>query len=310
MASFDHGDNIIRMSAATQQIPPPGSLFVDHVSHFVPDLGAAARALEALGFAVTPESAQRTQDGPAGTSNVCVMLEQGYLEFLAPDGRNPDADTPNAQRLRTTMARYTGVHLCCFGTPDAEGEHRRLADHGFSPLPVVDLQRETAEKQTAKFHVVRAAPEKMPEGRIQFVQHHTPEHLWRPQYLGHTNNVVKLACVFAVADDPADAAARWAEFSALLPHPAGDFVHLQASRGHILIGSRANWSALLGDAPAAPALAGYALECRDPAILVSRCKLLGLPLRRIRDELYAVSLPAALGSSWIFGTRKGLGLPL
>jgi hypothetical protein len=292
------------MGVSAQQIPPPGSLFVDHVSHFVPDLGAAARALEALGFAVTPTSAQRTQDGPAGTSNVCVMLEQGYLEFLA-----PTADTPNALRLRTTMARYGGVHLCCFGTPDAEGEHRRLGDHGFSPLPVVDLQRETAERQTAKFHVVRAAPEKMPEGRIQFVQHHTPEHLWRPQYLGHTNNVVKLACVFVVACDSADAAARWAEFGALLPRPAGGYVHLQASRGHILVGTRAQWSALLGDAPAAPALAGYALECRDPTILVARCRLLGLAYRKLRENLYAVALPEALGGAWLFGTRKGLGLP-
>src|SRR5262249_50273741 len=134
------------MAVAAQQLPPPGRLIVDHISHFVPDLGAAARALEALGFTVTPESAQRTQEGPAGTSNVCVMLPQGYLEFLA-----PTADTPNAQRLRATMEHYTGVHLCCFGTPDAEGEHFRLEQHGFSPLPVVDLQRETAEKLTAKF---------------------------------------------------------------------------------------------------------------------------------------------------------------
>jgi hypothetical protein len=47
-----------------------------------------------------------------------------------------------------------------------------------------------------------------------------------------------------------------------------------------------------------------------PAILLARCKLLGLPLRRIRDELYAAALPDALGGSWLFGTRKGLGLPL
>jgi hypothetical protein len=309
MAAFDHGGNISRMSVATQQLPVPGSLIVDHVSHFVPDLSAAARALEALGFAVTPESAQQTQDGPAGTSNVCVMLEHGYLEFLAPDGNKPGADTPNAQRLRATMARYPGVHLCCFGTPDAEGEHRRLRDHGFSPLPVVNLQRETAAQQIAKFHVVRAAPEKMPEGRIQFVQHHTPEAIWRPQYLGHTNNVVKLACVFVVADDPLAAAARWAHFSALLPRPAGNFVHLQAARGHVLIGAHESWRALLGDAPAAPALAGYALECRDPAILLSRCRLLVLAARKLRENLYAVSLPAALGGSWIFGTRISLGLP-
>lgn len=292
------------MGAAAAQSPPPGSLVVDHVSHFVPELGAASRALEALGFAVTPPSVQRTQDGPAGTSNVGVMLEHGYLEFLA-----PTSDTPNAQRLRTSMQRYPGVHLCCFGTPDAEGERRRLEDHGFSPLPIVDLQRETAEKQTARFQVVRAAPDSMPEGRIQFVQHHTPAALWRPQYLGHTNNVVKLACAFVVADDPVAAGARWARFAALLPRPAGAYVHLAAARGHVLVGRRESWAELLGDAPAAPALAGCALECRDPTILVSRCRLLGLPLRRIRENLYAVLLPEALGGAWLFGTRQGLGLP-
>jgi len=292
------------MSIAAQQFPPPGGLILDHVSHFVPELRAAARALEALGFAVTPESAQQTQDGPAGTSNVCVMLEQGYLEFLA-----PTSDTQNARRLRATMQRYPGVHLCCFGTPDAESEHRRLTDHGFDPLPVVDLQRETAEKNLAKFHVVRAAPEKMPEGRIQFVQHRTPEAIWRAQYLGHTNNVVKLACLFVVADDPVAAGARWAHFSALLPRPAGGYVHLASARGHVLVGTRENWARLLGDAPAAPAIAGYALECRDPAILLSRCKLLGLALRKIRENLHAVSLPGAIGGAWLFGTRQGLGLP-
>ncbi|MGH9579214.1 MAG: VOC family protein, partial [Terriglobales bacterium] len=119
------------MSVAAQQLPPAGSLILDHVAHYVPGLGAATRALEALGFAVTPESAHQTQDGPAGTSNVCVMLEHGYLEILA-----PTADTPSAQRVRASMQRYAGVHLCCFGTPDAEGEHRRLADHGFGPPPI------------------------------------------------------------------------------------------------------------------------------------------------------------------------------
>jgi len=304
MAAFDHGGYISPMSVAAQQIPSPGGLIVDHVAHFVPDLGAAARALDALGFSVTPESAQRTQDGPAGTSNVCVMLEHGYLEFLA-----PTMDTPNAQSLRASMQRYPGVHLCCFGTPDAEGEHRRLGDHGFSPQPIVNLQRETAEKRTVKFQVVRAAPGKMPEGRIQFVQHHTPESIWRPQYLGHTNTAVKLACAFVVADDPAQAAARWAHFAALLPRPAGAYVHLAATRGHVLVGARASWRDLLGDAPPAPALAGYALECRDPTILRARCELLGLSPRTLREGLYAVSLPPALGGSWIFGTRQGLGLP-
>ena len=214
MAAFDHSDNNIRMSVAAHQIPPPGNLVVDHVSHFVPDPGAASRALEALGFTVTPVSAQQTQDGPAGTSNVCAMLEHGYLAFLA-----PTADTPNAQRLRTSMQRYPGVHLVCFGTPDAEAEHARLKTHDFEPQPLVRLSREVQSGEKAQFKVVRAAPGKMPEGRIQFVQHQTPEYIWRPEYLGHTNNVVKLACVFAVAGDPVAAGARWARFAALLPQP-------------------------------------------------------------------------------------------
>ena len=286
------------------RVSAAGELVLDHVAHFVPDLDAAARALEALGFTVTPPSAQQTQEGPAGTSNVCLMLEEGYVEFLA-----PTADTPNARRLRAAMQRYQGVHLCCFGTPDAEGEHLRLQTHGFEPQPLVRLSREVQSGLEARFNVVRAAPEKMPEGRVQFVQHLTPEAIWRPQYLGHTNSVTKLACVLAVARDPVAAAARWSRFAALLPRPAGAYVHLPASRGHVLIGRREDWDALLGDAPAAPALAGYALECRDPAILVSRCKLLGLALRKLRENLYAVSLPGALGGAWLFGTQQGLGLP-
>ena len=115
-------------SFASRQFAPPGGLILDHVAHFVPELGDAARALEALGFAVTPESVHQTQDGPAGTSNVCVMLEHGYLEFLT-----PTVDTPNSRRVRASMQRYAGVHLACFGTPDAEGEQARLQTHGFEP---------------------------------------------------------------------------------------------------------------------------------------------------------------------------------
>ena len=292
------------MDVAAAQSPPPGSLVLDHVAHFVPRLDEAARALEALGFAVTPECAHQTQGGPAGTSNVCVMLEHGYLEFLT-----PTADTPNAGRVRAAMRCYPGVHLACFGTPDAAGEHGRLRTHGLEPQPLVHLSRKVPGGETASFSVVMSSPRAMPEGRIQYVQHHTPEVLWRPAYLGHSNGVVKLACVFVVADDPVAAGARWARFAALLPRPAGTYVHLPAARGHVLIGKREAWSTLLGESPAAPALAGCALECRDPTMLVSRCWMLGLPLRKLRQDLYAVSLPQALGGAWIFGTRQGLGLP-
>ena len=87
------------------QKPAPGDLVLDHVAHFVPDLQAAAQALEKLGLVVTPESAHRTQHGPAGTSNRCLMLEQGYVEILAPN-KETATDTPNAQRVRDRASRH------------------------------------------------------------------------------------------------------------------------------------------------------------------------------------------------------------
>src|SRR5687768_3347198 len=114
------------MDIATRQRPAPGHLCRDHVAHFVRDLAAAARPAESLALAVAPESAHRAQGARAGTSARCIMLEEGYIEILA-----PTLDTPIAERVRSRMARYEGVHLACFGTPDAEAEHRRLAARGF-----------------------------------------------------------------------------------------------------------------------------------------------------------------------------------
>ena len=131
------------MNVAERQKPAPGDLFLDHVAHFVPDLGAAARLLESLGFVPTPESAHRAQGAPAGTSNRCLMFGAGYIGILA-----PTMNTPNAERVRKHMARYDGVHLACWGTPDAAFEHARLAAQGFTPEPLVNLSREVEGGET------------------------------------------------------------------------------------------------------------------------------------------------------------------
>ena len=274
------------MSVADRQKPPPGELYLDHVAHFVPDLGAAARLLESLGFVPTPESAHRAGGAPAGTSNRCLMLEEGYIEILA-----PTLDTPNARRVRGHMARYAGVHLASFGTPDAAFEHARLAAQGFAPEPLVNLSREVEAGETVRFGVVYVPPEKMPEGRVQYCQQLTPEVIWKDAFVAHPNGVTGLAAVYVVADDVRDAAARWARFSGLLPRSEGELACLQAARGKVLIGGRMN---LFDGAPAAPALAGYALSCRNPGAFLERCRTAGLV---VRGE--AVALPAALGGTWV-----------
>ena len=268
---------------AAAQRPPPGALFGDHVSHFVADLDAAAGVFEALGFRVTPVSVQRTPEGPVGASNRCVMLEAGYIELLS-----PTHDTPAANRMRALMARYAGVHLVCFGTPEAEGEHQRLAAHGFAPQPLVDLQRETGAG-TVRFKVVRPAAEAMPEGRIQFVEQLTPEVIWQEADV----NPYALAEVFVAADDLAGTAARWAEFAGLLPRAWGKTVRLDAERGAIVLGPPT-------PAVAAPGIVGYSLACRHPRELVARCSKAGIEVRRAGGR-HVARLPASLGGYLAFG---------
>jgi len=255
------------------QRPSPGDLCLDHVAHFVPDLQAAAAALEKLGYVVTPESAHRTQHGPAGTSNRCVMLEAGYIEILA-----PTMDTPNAQRVRERMKSFVGVHLCCFGTIAPAAEHARLAAHGFEPEPLVNLARNLQDGTPVKFNVVYAPPAKMPEGRIQYCEHLTETNMWRKEWV----NPLRLDAVFVVAADPAETAARWARFTGVLPRRDGEFVELLLARGKVVIGSRAAMVRLLGEAPPPPALAGYTLSSGKPG-----------------EKPRAVKLPGALGGVWL-----------
>ncbi len=280
-----------RMGIADRQKPAPGELLLDHVSHFVPDLDAAAGVLQDLGFTVTQISAQVANGSPAGTSNRCVMLEEGYIELLT-----ATHDTPTALRMRARMEKFVGLHLACFGTPDAEAELARLAAHGFAPQSLVDLRRDSV-----RFKVVRPDADAMPEGRVQYVQQLTPEEIWRSPNLRHSNGVLGLTAVYVCADDVRAAAARWARFTGLAPYAAPDWAELKASRGSVVLLKEEILERQGGfhRVPPSPALAGYALRCRNPAAFAKRCADAGLGVER-RPTHFAVTLPpAVLGGAWV-----------
>jgi len=273
------------MTAAERQRPPAGELCLDHLGHFVRDLDAAAAVWEKLGLKVTPVSVHRVAGKPAGTSNRCVMLEEGYLELLS-----PTHDTAHAGRVRALMKRYDGVHLACFGAPDAAAEHARLAAHGFEPEPLVKLERKLETGKPVRFNVVYVPPGKMAEGRVQYCEHLTPQHVWRKGFV----NALRLRSVYVVADDPEEAAARWGRFGGLLPRPEDGFVRLDTARGRVVIGKKKALAGLLGKVPPAPAIAGYALSCSDPAAFAKRCSNAGM---KVQGNV--VALPAVLGGSWL-----------
>jgi hypothetical protein len=252
------------MSVADRQRPRPGDLVLDHVAHFVEDLDAAAAVFEKVGMKATPLSVHKAGGRPLGTSNRCVMFEEGYIELLA-------------------GAEGRGLRLACFGTPDAGAEHRRIADHGFEPPPLLDLSRRIG-RSLARFKVVRSP--RMPEGRVQYCEHLTPRHLWKKPFV----NPFRLNRLYVVAADPAAAAARRARFSGLLPRPSREGVRLETARGAVIIARAFPW-----ETPRAPALAGYGLACRRPGAMLARCRKAGL---RVKGNI--VHLPT-LGGAWVFG---------
>ena len=295
-----------RTDDASRQRPAPGEIVLDHVAHFLPDMTAADEALDRLGFAPTPVSHQmhRTEPGgplvSAGTANRTAMLRRGYLEFLATTG-----DTPNAAKLRTAMTRYTGVHLVCFGTADAAATQARLAAGGFDPPPAVALQREVEQadgaRVLARFAVMRAAPDRMPEGRVQFVEHLAPEAIWQPRYLAHPNGAVMLAGVVLAVEDPAEAQARWRRFTALPGTMADGCAIVATARGRVILAKAATIAATYGATPPAlPWIAGPVIGVADLAATRARLRRGGIPILRDTGARIVAAAPPALGGLYVF----------
>lgn len=289
------------------QISAAAKISIDHIAHFLPDIDAASAALFALGFTLTPFSAQshRPDPGgplvPAGTGNRCVMLQNGYLEFLT-----PTHDTPNAQQLRTAIARYTGVHLIAFGTNRPETDYSRLATEGFAPLSPLTLQRTVGTESgeaTARFTVVRVPPNAMAEGRIQYCQHHTPEVVWQQRWLAHPNHATGLAGVLVCVPEPAEAAQRYARFTGLPVHASGNTWRLDTARGYVLFTAPAALQGALGvTAPTLPWIAGYVIDSDD--LQATRSVTDG----RDWNQRVLVTLPQALGGVMIFQNAGSLAI--
>lgn len=298
---------------AAGQIPPSGKLNIDHVAHFVPHIDSASSALEQAGFTLTPFSAQshRLEPGgplvPAGSGNRCVMLREGYLEFLT-----PTADTPIANQLRTSIQRYTGLHLIAFGSADAEADHTRLEKNGFAPLPTVALQRQIGTEQgeeTARFSVVRVPPGTMAEGRIQYCQQHTPQWLWQDRWTAHANGACGLAAVIIGVEDTQEAAQRYARFTGLLAQLSHDDQwRIQTQRGALLFATPDQLQRSLGlRAPALPWIAGYVLTSDDLTLTRTRLKAGQCETRELDATHLLLEWPQALGGVLLFQTT---GSPL
>ena len=282
---------------------------LDHVAHFVPHIDAASSALETLGFTLTPFSAHshRSEPGgplvPAGAGNRCVMLERGYLEIVTPTG-----DTPHAGQLRAAIKRYAGAHLIAFGTAAPEADHARIRKSGFDPLPPVSLQRQIGTESgegTVRFTVVRVPPGTMPEGRIQFCKHHTPELIWQERWLNHRNRATALTGVILCVSDAQEAAQRFARYTGLLAQVGGSAWRLDTRRGYLVFVDRDTLQRRLDVAPPSlPWIAGYMLESADIGATGDCLRNAGVSVHVLGSRRLMVKLPAAVGGIMIFEPKS------
>jgi Glyoxalase-like domain len=289
------------------QLPPPGAVFLDHVAHFVPEMDAAAVALERCGFRLTPFTAQTNRVNgkpvPAGTGNRCAMLRQGYVEILT-----ATADTELARQLSERIADHIGLHLAAFSSADAAAEHHRLTTAGFPTLPLVDMRRPVMTKagsEDARFTIARVAPGSMAEGRVQFLTHHTEPLVWRDGFLDHPNGAEALTGLWLAAADPAEPAERFARFAGRPAMREGAVTTIALERGTIHIAAPEFLAAAFDITPAGrlPGFVAAQIAVTSLAELAAHFDAAGLAYRRVRlkqDDAIAVALPAAIGDTLLF----------
>jgi len=292
------------------QIPRPGQVFLDHVGWFVADMEEAARTFDRLGFPLTPYSVHGDKD-PAtgetklvGSANRLAMLEEGYLEILTPVA---GADTPVARHMRGELARHPGVHLVAFTVADASVEPARLADAGFTLSPTVNLRRtieaEDGGEVEVAFTVVRPQLGSIPEGRMQVLTHHTPEHMWQRRYVAREAAVAALTGVVFSGADPAASAERLGRLTGRQATAQSDGSSVVVlDRGRLLFVSPAAAAQLVGEPEQpAPRIAAIELASQDLAATEHVLAKRGIRLGHCADGRLVVPADAAAGTALLIG---------
>lgn len=168
---------------------------LDHVVVNVLDqLDIAADLYRRLGFHLT-ERGHHT----LGSSNHLAVFKDNYLELL---GYEHGRRTQRADLWKHPQG-LTGL---VFKTTDTTALHGFLADKGVAVEEPAEFSRPVALSdgtRDATFRVVRLGPHLIPNGRVFFCHHFTPELVWRDEWRQHPNGVLDIVEFVIAAAEPA-----------------------------------------------------------------------------------------------------------
>jgi hypothetical protein len=170
--------------------------------------------------------------------------------------------------LERFLARHPGAHIAALAIDDPADQAARLARAGIAPVSVTDTDRaiNAADPAAPRARFTVVMPPDQPEGRVLLVRQHTPDLLWREQFLHHPNHAARLAAVVLAVADQAAAASRLSRLAGrpVLPDPLGGYA-LDLPRGAVrLLSSEACASLFPGtDLVPPPGIAGIILATDD-----------------------------------------------
>lgn len=276
------------------------ALALDHIGICAADPAPLWAAWERLGFALSPvaqQSGKRTPDGPVepfGTGNRCAFLRHGYVELLGI--LDPTLFANGVDRF---LQRYTGAHILALGIEDAEGNLARLRRGGLQIPGVAWLQR-PVEPGGPVARFARLPFPDAPEGRLQLIQHLTPELVWDARWMGHRNGAEALESVILASANPAETMTRLAKLTGLpaepdsvagfrlrlpgAPRAAGPDSPKMETRIRVVPPQALDRTLPGVTAPALPFMAGMVIRTADKAA-AARALLNGLPTREAPEGL-------------------------
>ena len=172
-------------------------LGLDHVIILVRDLDDAETRMARLGFRPTPRGYHSAH---MGTANATVMLRNDtYFETLTvlrPTPANADS--------RAVLALREGPAGLALKTDDAEGAAVEFMAAGIAAGDAIDFARPVelpGGARDARFTVARVRSDASPGTSLFVCQQHTPDVVWRKDFLEQPNGASGLTELIGVADD-------------------------------------------------------------------------------------------------------------
>ncbi len=236
---------------------------LDHAILLVHDLDAADRQMTRLGFRPTPRGVHSAH---MGTANATIVFEDRltYLETMG-----VLAPTPANAAQRAALERRQGLYGIAFKTDDAQAAARRFAELGIGDGEAMAFSRPVQlalGPKDAAFTVARTSTGALPGAWLFVCQHHTPELVWRPDFVEQPNGVIGLAEIVGIADDLLEVAGRYGSLldGRVSRHAEGvEIATGTAVISFLLPEAFARQFGALAPKAAPPALLALRLRCRD-----------------------------------------------